>query len=271
MAALGDAARLGRGAASVQRRPPARAGPRRGATCCSSRPPRGSRATRDIGTGLLPARDSAPRGGAARLADWRWRCAPSAASSACGRARSAVFAIIVGLARRAPSSPRTSRGRARELQKLGGARSRRHGRLGFYFIFFASRSASSPAPRSRPPATRKPSRGWKRCSRCRSGAAAGWGAGCARGRAAGAVAVALAAACSPGRGGDGRRRRRARRSARGGGSTACPPRCSSSASRRSPSPSSPAPPPASPTASSRSPSSGSSSARCSARRDGSPT
>ena len=181
LAALGDAARLGRGDAAVRR--PAAGGAAlpllrgAGAAAVASAADRAAPRRRHRAAGqpaTAPRRDLRLLSSPTALA-LRERARPACSA---GWSASASSRVVVGVLP-TPSPPRTSRGRLRDqLHKLGGASITTPAGSARLLLpaSSSSRSASSPARRSRPRATRKPSSASRRCSRCRS-AAARWLAG----------------------------------------------------------------------------------------------
>ena len=194
-------------------------------------------ARRDIGTGLLPRRDSA----APRL---RLLSSPPAQALRASAARLLAWLLERrrlrahprrGLRRASPrpGSPPSMQQRDREARRA--ARSSTPSGLPRRSCSSSSSSSSacSRARRSPPRGTRRPTSGSRRCSRCRSAAAAG-SAGGSRSRRAGRGAGAVAGlARLGGRGLAGRRTSRWRECSRPA-RTACRSRSCSSGSRRSP-------------------------------------
>ena len=194
LAALGDAARVGRGDAPVRRRAAARAAaarPRRARCCCWSR--RGSPRGRDIGSGLLP--------GTRQRADPRLRLLSSPTAQALRSQRDsliawagsvAVFAFILGVVSKSVSSAGIPAGVQRRSPSSARARSHavRLSRVRLPLLR-RSRSACSRAPRSGPPGTRRPSEQLETLLALPVGRA-GWLGGRLLLAAVAAVAIALA-------------------------------------------------------------------------------
>ena len=138
LAALGDAARLGRGAAALRRPAAARPAPARAVTATLLLAAAAALAARrDIGSGLLPARDSA---------EPRLRLLRSPAAQALRSERGALvawlvgvggFALLMGVISDAATPDVVSENVQRQLEKLGTESVvTPSGWLGFSFIFF---------------------------------------------------------------------------------------------------------------------------------------